>query len=177
MRVFVSACVRVSVARQHACVCTCQCCTPTCVRVLRACMCTCGVRLHVSRLTFSSLVIRFSSRWIRNQGPAVYHQTPPPSAASHHRPNRPPPPPAAGPPAPKPPPPAPLATPLAPSPPPRAELFLRGSPPHRPMNAPQPPVTANQRSHDFEYPPTTNLLPFLSFIYALTGGPYGNVRC
>ena len=78
VRVFVSACVRVSVARQHACVCTCQCCTPTCVRVLRACMCTCGVRLHVSRLTFSSLVIRFSSRWIRNQGPAVYHQTPPP---------------------------------------------------------------------------------------------------
>ena len=78
VRVFVSACVRVSVARQHACVCTCQCCTPTCVRVLRACMCTCGVRLHVSRLTFSSLVIRFSSRWIRNQGPPVYHQTPPP---------------------------------------------------------------------------------------------------
>ena len=59
VRVFVSACVRVSVARQHACVCTCQCCTPTCVRVLRACMCTCGVRLHISRLTFSSLVIRF----------------------------------------------------------------------------------------------------------------------
>ena len=76
--VFVSACVRVSVARQHACVCMCQCCTPTCVRVLRACMCTCGVRLHVSRLTFSSLVIRFSSRWIRNQGPLVYHQPPPP---------------------------------------------------------------------------------------------------
>ena len=89
--VFVSACVRVSVARQHACVCTCQCCTPTCVRVLRACMCTCGVRLHVSRLTFSSLVIRFSSRWIRNQGPPVYHQTPPPGAASHHQPNRQPP--------------------------------------------------------------------------------------
>ena len=65
-------CVRVYV------MCTCQCCTPTCVRVLRACMCTCGVRLHVSRLTFSSLVIRFSSRWIRNQGPPVYHQTPPP---------------------------------------------------------------------------------------------------
>ena len=78
VRVFVSACVRVSVARQHACVCMCQCCTPTCVRVLRACMCTCGVRLHVSRLTFSSLVIRFSSRWIRNQGPPVYHQTPRP---------------------------------------------------------------------------------------------------
>ena len=78
VRVFVSACVRVSVARQHACVCTCQCCTPTCVRVLRACMCTCGVRLHVSRLTFSSLVIRFSSRWIQNQGPPVYHQTPTP---------------------------------------------------------------------------------------------------
>ena len=47
VRVFVSACVRVSVARQHACVCTCQCCTPTCVRVLRACMCTCRVMLHV----------------------------------------------------------------------------------------------------------------------------------
>ena len=75
---FVSAYVRVSGSRQHACVCTCQCCTPTCVRVLRACMCTCGVRLHVSRLAFSSLVIRFSSRWIRNQGPPVYHQTPPP---------------------------------------------------------------------------------------------------
>ena len=59
VRVFVSACVRVSVARQHACVCTCQCCTPTCVCVLRACMRTCGMRLHVSRLTFSSLVIRF----------------------------------------------------------------------------------------------------------------------
>ena len=77
VRVFVSACVHVSVACQHACVCTCQCCTPTCVRVLRACMCTSGVRLHVSRLTFSSLVSRFSSRWIRNQGPPVYHQTPP----------------------------------------------------------------------------------------------------
>ena len=89
VRVFVSACVRVSVARQHACVCTCQCCTPTCVRVLRACMCTCGVRLHVSRLTFSSLVIRFSSRWIRNQGPPVYHQTPPlepPARAARGRP-------------------------------------------------------------------------------------------
>ena len=78
VRVFVSACVCVSVARQHACVCTCQCCTPTCVRVLRACMCTCGVRLHVSRLSFSSLVIRFSCRCIRNPGPPVYHQTPPP---------------------------------------------------------------------------------------------------
>ena len=78
VRVFVSACVRVSVARQDACVCTCQCFTPTCVRVLRACMCTFVVRLHVSRLTFSSLVIRFSSLWIRNQGPPVYHQTPPP---------------------------------------------------------------------------------------------------
>ena len=66
------ACVRVYV------MCTCQCYMPTCVHVLRACMCTCGVRLHVSRLTFSSLVIRFSSRWIRNQGPAVYHQTPSP---------------------------------------------------------------------------------------------------
>ena len=78
VRVFMSACVCVSVARQHACVCTCQCCTPTCVRVLRACMCTCRVRLHVSRLTFSSLVSRFSSRWIRNQGPVVYLQPPPP---------------------------------------------------------------------------------------------------
>ena len=78
VRVFMSACVRVSVVRQHVCVCTCQCCTPTCVCVLLACMCTCGVRLHVSRLTFSSLVIRFSSRWIRNQGSPVYHQTPPP---------------------------------------------------------------------------------------------------
>ena len=125
VRVFVSACVRVSVARQHACVCTCQCCTPTCVRVLRACMCTCGVRLHVSRLTFSSLVIRFSSRWIRNQGPPVYHQTPPPLSRQ--------PPPAE--------PPAPAA---------------RGRP---------------------ALPETTHLLPFLSFIYAQTGGPYGNVCC
>ena len=66
------ACVRVFV------MCTCECCTPACMRVLHACICTCGVRLHGSRLTFSSLVIRFSSRWIRNQGPAVYHQTPPP---------------------------------------------------------------------------------------------------
>ena len=69
------------------------------------------------------------------------------------------------------------AAPAIPLAPPRAELFLRRSPPHHPMNAPPPPVTANQRSHDFEYPPTTSLLPFLSFIYALTGGPYGNVGC
>ena len=78
----VRACVRECMCTCHCCtpacvrvyvMCTCQCCTPTGVRVLRAC----GVRLHVSRLTFSSLVIRFSSRWIRNQGPPVYHQTPP----------------------------------------------------------------------------------------------------
>ena len=96
VRVFMSACVRVSVARQHACVCTCQCCMPTCVRVLRACMCTCGVRLHVSRLTFSSLVIRFSSRWIRNQGPLVYHQTPPHSPSRQPPPSEPPAPAARG---------------------------------------------------------------------------------
>ena len=47
MRVFVSACVCVSVARQHACVCTYQCCTPTCMRVLRACMCTFQCCMHV----------------------------------------------------------------------------------------------------------------------------------
>ena len=50
VRVFVSACVRVSVARQHACVCTCQCCTPACVRVLRVCMCTLCVHVSVARL-------------------------------------------------------------------------------------------------------------------------------
>ena len=88
MDVCVCACV-------HECMCTCQCCTPACVRVLRVCMCTCGVRLHVSRLTFSSLLIRFSSRWIRNQGPPVYHQTPPPIPLSRQPPPAEPPAPAA----------------------------------------------------------------------------------
>ena len=165
----------------HACVCACECCMRAWLRV---CMCTRGVRLHVSRLTFSSLVIRFSSRWIRNQGPAVYHQTPPP-LSRQPPPIKPPAPAARGQPAQPHCPARPETTPhrwsaTAPAIPlgcPRTELFLRGSPPHRPMNTPQPPVTANQRSHDFEYPPTTNLLPFLSFIYAMTGGPYGNVRC
>ena len=49
MHVCVCACIREYM-------CTCQCCMPACmcvfVRVLRACVCTCGVRLHVSRLTF-----------------------------------------------------------------------------------------------------------------------------
>ena len=70
------------------------------------------------------------------------------------------------------------AAPAIPLGPPRRafSLAIPTSPPnHRPP--PPPPATANQRSHDFESPPTTNLLPFLSFIYALTGGPYGNVRC
>ena len=175
--------------------CTCQCCTPACVRVyvsvlhayMRACLACVHVyvrvRLHVSRLTFSSLVIRFSSRWIRNQGPPIYHQTPPPEppattgrTASPRRPQ-----------------PARAATPPRPprnhSPPPvcrrtghpsrpPAPSFFSGDPhPTAQSTRPPPPATANQRSHDFEYPPTTNLLPFLSFIYALTGGPYGNVRC
>ena len=138
MHVCVRACVRVSVACLHACVCLlCVRVSVACVRVLRACMCTCEVRLHVSRLTSASLVIRFSSRWIRNKGPAVYHQTPPPEPpATTSR--------TAGPRHPRP---ARATTPPRlpqnqsrrctghPSSPPRAELFLRRFLRHCPITA------------------------------------------